>query len=426
MDRLLSALFSRLVTTGALEVMTANGAKLVFGDGGVPSVAVRFVDSRAQWAFLLDPDLRLGEIYMDRRLLVERGTIFDFLCLILREAKHQRPTLPVRILDRLRYVMRKIVLNTGKGRSKHNAQYHYDLDGRVYDWMLDEDKQYTCAYFNRPGMSLEDAQLAKKRHVAAKLLVEPGQSVVDLGCGWGGFAMYLTETAGAGRVMGVNLSDAQIGIARERAAGRGLGDRVSFNIQDYRDAQGAFDRVSSVGLLEHIGPAHYGTFFKTVARLMKEDGLGVVHTIGCADGVNFPNPWLNKYIFPSGYIPALSELMPAIEAAGLIVTDTEIWRDHYVHTLHAWRERFMAHWDEAAKLYDERFCRMWEYYLSMGETAFLYEDVVIFQIQVAKRLDAVPYTRDYIAEREAALRAVEERLRLQRDDAAPVLVASVI
>ena len=407
MDRILSAVFSRLVTKGTLHVFTSRGKKLTFGDGKEEPVVVRFKDAKAEWAFLLDPDLRLGEIYMDKRFVIEQGNIFDFLRLILREAKGQRPTLPVRIMDAVRYYLRKLLVNTSISRTKHNAAYHYDLDGHIYNWMLDADKQYTCAYYEKPNMTLEEAQIAKKRHVTAKLLVEPGMSVLDMGCGWGGFALYLAEVAQAGKVVGINLSDAQVTIARERAKNAGLSDRVSFQIKDYRESPGTYDRVASVGLLEHVGPSHYESFFKTIQRCLKDSGTAFVHTIGCADGVNFPNPWLNKYIFPSGYLPSLSELTTAIEHAGLQVTDAEILRLHYVPTLREWRDRFMAHWDEAARIYDERFCRMWEYYLAMGEAAFLYEDVVIFQIQIGHAVDAAPITRGYIEERKGPLRARE-------------------
>ena len=411
MQRFLSLVFSRLVTRGSLTVYTAQGDRLVFGDGTGEAVVVRFKDAGAQWGFLLDPDLRLGEIYQDGRLVVEKGNIFDFLTLILREAKNTRPPLPVRILDTMRYHLRKALVNTSRGRTKHNAAFHYDLDGHIYDWMLDADKQYTCAYYEHPDMTLEEAQLAKKRHVAAKLLVEPGMSVLDMGCGWGGFALYLAEVAQAGKVTGVNLSDAQVAIARDRASKAGLADRVNFEIMDYRDSPGAYDRVASVGLLEHVGPSHYKSFFKTIKRCLKQEGVAFVHTIGCADGVNFPNPWLEMYIFPSGYLPSRSELTTAIEHAGLQVTDAEIWRLHYVPTLREWRNRFMAHRDEAARIYDVRFCRMWEYYLAMGEAAFLYEDVVVFQIQIGHAVDAAPITRGYIEERKGPLRAREASSR---------------
>lgn len=407
MNRFLTFVFSRLVTRGSLTVFTHAGEKLVFGDGTGDPVVVRFKDAKAQWEFLLDTDMRLGEIYQDGRFVVEKGNIFDFLTLILREAKGVRPTLPIRMMDFARYHLRKIMVNTSKARTKHNAAYHYDLDGHIYDWMLDADKQYTCAYYEQPDMTLEEAQLAKKRHVTAKLLVEPGMSVLEMGCGWGGFALYLAEIAQAGKVVAVNLSKEQVAIARDRAAAAGLSDRIEFQIKDYRDSEGLYDRVASVGMLEHVGPSHYSSFFETMKRTLKPDGIGFCHTIGCSDGVNFPNPWLNKYIFPSGYLPALSELTVAIEKAGLQVMDAEIWRLHYVPTLREWRDRFMRHRDEAAKIYDERFCRMWEFYLAMGEAAFLFEDVVVFQITIGHAVDAVPITRGYIEERKVALRARE-------------------
>ena len=378
MNSLLTLMLSRLVTRGSLTVYAANGEKRVFGDGAGNPVAVRFKDSKAEWEFVLDTDLRLGEIYQDGRFVVEQGTIFDFLTLILRESKNSRPSLPIRIMDFMRFHLRKIMVNTSKSQTKSNAAYHYDLDGHIYDWMLDADKQYTCAYYEKPDMTLEEAQLAKKRHVTAKLLVEPGMSVLEMGCGWGGFALYLAQVAQAGQVVAVNLSEEQVAIARKRAEAAGLAGRVEFQVKDYRDSEGFYDRVVSVGMLEHVGPSHYSSFFKTIKNTLKEDGVAFCHTIGCNDGINFPNPWLNKYIFPSGYLPSLSELTTAIEGAGLQVMDAEIWRLHYVPTLREWRHRFMRHREEAAKIFDERFCRMWEYYLAMGEAAFLFEDVVVF------------------------------------------------
>ena len=406
-NRFLKMLFSNVCTRGSLTVHTATGETMTFGDGTGNPVVVRFKDVKAQWEFLLDTDMRLGEIYQDARFIVEKGNIFDFLTLLLREAKGVRPPLPIRVMDFLRYHLRKIMVNTSKAKTKHNAAYHYDLDGHIYDWMLDADKQYTCAYYEQPNMTLEEAQIAKKRHVTAKLMVEPGMSVLEMGCGWGGFAMYLADVAQAGKVVAVNLSEEQVAIARKRAADAGLSDKVEFQIKDYRDSDGLYDRVASVGMLEHVGPSHYSSFFQTVKRTLKPDGVAFCHTIGCNDGVNFPNPWLNKYIFPSGYLPSLSELTTAIENAGLQVMDAEIWRLHYVPTLREWRDRFMAHREEAAKIYDERFCRMWEYYLAMGEAAFLFEDVVVFQITLGHSVDAVPITRGYIEERKVGLRARE-------------------
>jgi cyclopropane-fatty-acyl-phospholipid synthase len=292
-------------------------------------------------------------------------------------------------------------------KSKRNVAHHYDLDGRLYSLFLDSDKQYSCAYFDHPDATLEEAQLSKKRHIAAKLLVDQGHSVLDIGSGWGGMGLYLAQVAGAGSVKGVTLSEEQLEVSRKRAATTGLLDRVRFELEDYRATKGEFDRIVSVGMFEHVGLPSYDTYFQTCRKLLKQDGVMLLHTIG-RTGKPYPtNPWIARYIFPGGHLPTLSEMMPAIERAGLIVTDVEVLRLHYAYTLQAWRERFMAHRDEVRKLYDERFCRMWECYLAMSESAFRWQDAVVFQLQLARRNDVVPLTRDYIAEREAALKAAE-------------------
>ncbi len=292
-------------------------------------------------------------------------------------------------------------------RSRRNVAHHYDLDGRLYALFLDSDRQYSCAYFDHPDATLEEAQLAKKRHIAAKLLVDPGQRVLDIGSGWGGLGLYLGQAAGAGYVRGITLSEEQLELSRKRAATAGVPERVRFELEDYRATTGTFDRIVSVGMFEHVGPASYDTYFSACHRLLEDDGVMLLHTIG-RTGTPYPtNPWIERYIFPGGHLPILSEIMPAIERSGLIVTDVEILRLHYAMTLEKWRERFMANREEVKRLYDERFCRMWECYLAMSESAFRFQDAVVFQIQLAKRNDTVPLTRDYIAEREAALKVAE-------------------
>ncbi|MDE1994079.1 MAG: class I SAM-dependent methyltransferase, partial [Rhizobiaceae bacterium] len=366
------------------------------GDGSGERVGVRFTDQRAQWAFLIDADLRLGELYMDGRFLVEEGTLYDFVAMMLREAQNQTHPLVARIIDGARTRLRIFRQRNLPGRSKRNVAHHYDLDGRLYELFLDVDRQYSCAYFERADQSLEDAQLAKKKHLAAKLRIEPGNSILDIGCGWGGLALHLAGQAVDGRVLGVTLSEEQLDYAskRERPADAAP---VEFALRDYRSLDGRFDRIVSVGMFEHVGLASYRTFFDKCAALLADDGIMVLHTIGCSATPGFTTPWLDKYIFPGGYIPALSEIVPEIEAAGLTITDVEVLRLHYAWTLRNWRDRFMARRAEAAALYDERFCRMWEYYLSTAEAAFRYEDLVVFQIQIAKRNDTLPVTRDYIS-----------------------------
>jgi len=291
-------------------------------------------------------------------------------------------------------------------RSRRNVAHHYDLDGRLYSLFLDADRQYSCAYFEHPGQSLDDAQLAKKRHLGAKLLLKPGQRVLDIGCGWGGLALYLAEMAGA-KVVGVTLSQEQLGIARSRATEKNLADAVEFRLQDYRDVEQGFDRIVSVGMFEHVGVVHYDTFFRKCAEVLNDDGVIVLHSIGRSEGPGTTNPWIAKYIFPGGYIPALSEVLPAIERAGLLVDDIEVLRLHYAETLKAWRERFLAHRDDVERIYDPRFVRMWEFYLASSEMAFRQQAMMVFQIQLTKRQGVVPITRDYIAQEEARLRAIE-------------------
>ncbi len=404
-DWLLSVLLGRFIRQGSLTVITAAGNSYAFGDGGGTPVAVRFLSARAQRQALLDPELRLGEAYMDGALVVERGTIADLLAILLRQERIAAPSwaLPPRFA---RHLFRRLQQFNRRTRARRNAAHHYDLDGRLYQLFLDADQQYSCAYFETPDQPLDDAQLAKKRHLAAKLLVEPGASVLDIGCGWGGMALYLAEVAGA-RVTGITLSQEQYARAQQRALERNRTQEAVFRLQDYRDAAGRFDRIVSVGMFEHVGVGFYDTFFRKCARLLDGDGVFLLHTIGRSGPPSVTNPWIAKYIFPGGYIPALSEVLPAIERAGLTVTDIEILQLHYAETLEAWRARFLAHRETVERLYDARFVRMWEFYLASSEAAFRDSDMVVFQIQMAKRKGVVPQTRDYIAREEARLRARE-------------------
>ena len=404
MDRLLRFFLDRYIRCGALTFITAGGRSFTCGDGtGIP-VTVRFRTAAAERRLLLDPELALGELYMAGDLTLERGTIADLLAIALsqpdlapRWAKPQWWT---------RYILRHIQQFNPRARSRHNVAHHYDLDARFYSLFLDPDRQYSCAYFERPTASLDEAQLAKKRHLAAKLLIERGNRVLDIGCGWGGLGLYLAETTGA-RVTGVTLSTEQLDVANARAAEKQLSGSAKFLLQDYRDVPGPFDRIVSVGMFEHVGVDHYDTFFKRCAELLSPDGVMVLHSIGRPEGPGITNPWIAKYIFPGGYIPALSEVLPAIERAGLLVSDVEILRLHYAETLKAWRERFMARRDEAVRLYDERFARMWEFYLASSEMSFRKQNMMNFQIQLTRRQDVLPFTRDYIGRAEARLAAVE-------------------
>jgi cyclopropane-fatty-acyl-phospholipid synthase len=417
MDRLLGTLFSRIVSHGSLAVTLPSGETIRAGDSRGTPVAIRFTDRWAPWALLIDPELQLGELFMAGRLVMDEGSIHDFLHLVLSEARGQPSPWFERALDHARFLIRHLTTWNTRKRSRRNVARHYDLDDRLYALFLDADWQYSCAYFEDLDQSLDQAQLAKKRHIAAKLLVEPEHRVLDIGCGWGGLCLYLSEVAGVRDALGVTLSAEQLAAARKRTAVEGAEARVRFALQDYRDVVGSFERIVSVGMFEHIGPRFYPAFFETCRRLMSDEGVMLLHTIGCSDGPNHPNPWLNRHIFPGGYLPALSEILPVIEKAGLIVTDVEVLRLHYAATLKAWSARFMARRAEAVALYDERFCRMWEFYLAMSQVAFECQDVVVFQIQFARRQESVPLTRDYIAEREKLLRQAEARKTSLRDAA---------
>jgi len=405
-ETILKTAFERAVRRGSLDMVTAGGERFTFGDGGEPRVSIRFTDAAAQMALCLHPELKLGELFTDGRLVVEQGTFLDLLQLLLQDTRGELDELPLARLRKIRSWMIRRAENDAT-RAKRNVAHHYDLDGRLYALFLDSDRQYSCAYFDRPDASLEEAQAAKKRHIAAKLLVDRGHSVLDIGSGWGGMGLYLAQVAGAGSVKGITLSEEQLDVSRRRAAAAGVMDRVRFDLEDYRHISGSFDRIVSVGMFEHVGLPSYDDYFQACRRLLKEDGVMLLHTIG-RSGAPYPtNPWITKYIFPGGHLPVLSEMMPAIERAGLIVTDIEVLRLHYAYTLQAWRERFLAHREEVLKLYDERFCRMWECYLALSESAFRWQDAVVFQLQLARRNDVVPITRDYIAEREAALKETE-------------------
>lgn len=395
-----------LIRAGRLELILPSGERLLFGpDRGAPVIA-RFTDNRAIWSLILDPDLRTGELFTDGRLVMEQGSVYDFLTLVLDNG-HIDPSAVVKALNRGRHAIQLWWQRNNAFRARRNVAHHYDLGDTFYELFLDSDWQYSCAYFEHPGQTLEEAQLAKKRHIAAKLRLEPGQRVLDIGCGWGGLALYLVTVAGVGEVLGVTLSQEQIARARHRAAAAGLQGEVQFEITDYRAVSGLFERIVSVGMFEHVGLAHYDQFFATCRDRLADDGVMLLHTIGCSDEPSVTNPWITKYIFPGGHLPSLSDISAAAERSGLIITDVEVLRLHYAETLRAWRAKFLARRAEAAAMFDERFCRMWEYYLSMAETAFRYERVVIFQVQLARRQEAVPLTRDYVMAEEARLRVLE-------------------
>jgi cyclopropane-fatty-acyl-phospholipid synthase len=408
MDRLLRHLLSQFIRRGSITFTTARGDTFACGDGTGTPVTARFRTRKAQIRILVDPELALGEVFMDGDFVIERGTIIDVLAILM----DQPEVVPRwgKLQWWLRYLARYPQQFNFRSRARSNVAHHYDLDGRLYSLFLDADKQYSCAYFEAPQTTLDDAQLAKKRHLAAKLLVRHRDRVLDIGSGWGGLGLYLAEIARA-HVTGVTLSTEQLQVSNARAAEKNLTQSARFLLKDYRDVTGPFDRIVSVGMFEHVGVNFYETFFKRCAELLTDDGIMMLHSIGRSEGPNVTNPWITKYIFPGGYIPALSEVMPAIERAGLLVCDIEILRLHYAETLGAWRGRFIARWEDAVQLYDERFARMWEFYLAASEISFRKQNLMNFQIQFTKRQGVVPMTRDYIGREEAKLRAREQGSR---------------
>ncbi len=406
MNSALHKYLTRAIRRGSLEVIDSGGQTHRFGDGRTESVRVRFTSDAAEAAVVHDPDLKLGEEFVTGGYVVEQGSIFDFLMVIFRNYQGIIPPWQVIAHGAWRRLTRRLRQINTPARARRNVHTHYDLDGRLYALFLDADLQYSCAYWESGVKSLDEAQLAKKRHLAAKLALRPGQRVLDIGSGWGGLGLYLAEHCGV-EVVGVTLSEEQYAVSNRRAEERGLAGKVKFLLQDYRKIEGPFDRIVSVGMFEHVGVNFYRAFFKVCRSLLADNGVMVLHSIGRTGGPGDTSAWIQHYIFPGGYIPAVSEVMPAVEKSHLHVTDVEILRLHYAKTLRAWRERFMARREEVAALYDERFCRIWEYYLAASEIAFQTGAMMNFQLQLTKNQMAVPLTRDYMHQAEEKLRAID-------------------
>jgi len=398
---LLSALLRYLVRRGTLRVFDADGRLFAYSGEPGRTVTIRFHDAAVAREIFFNAKLKVGEAYMDGRLSVEDGSIYDlldFLGLNLSLA----PAPPImRISDEVSRLLRIFQQYNPLQKARQNVAHHYDLSDTLYSLFLDNDRQYSCGYFATPNDTLEEAQSNKKRHLASKLLLAPGQRVLDIGSGWGGLAIHLAQQCDVD-VTGITLSVEQLRVAQRRAAEAGLADRVHFELKDYRELTGRFDRIVSVGMFEHVGVVHYPAFFQHLRGILADDGVALLHSIGRADGPGYTNPWMRKYIFPGGYSPAISEVVPVVERTGLWITDIEVLRLHYAETLRQWRMRFLANRERVRALYDERFCRMWEFYLAGSEVAFRHQGHINFQMQLAKRVDSVPLTRDYMFDRERA------------------------
>ncbi|UDL95928.1 cyclopropane-fatty-acyl-phospholipid synthase family protein [Lichenihabitans sp. PAMC28606] len=396
---MLKSKLNSIFRQGRLTVILDGGKQYTFGDGqtGHEPVVVRLKGHLTPLKIAADPDRFLGQAYMDGDLIMEQGSIYDLLDLAGTNLAGLPQHYPG-IIRRAGYkALAAVQQYNNQRRSRRNVAHHYDLSTDLYRLFLDQDLQYSCAYFADPTVSLDDAQTAKKRHIIAKLLLKPGQRVLDIGCGWGGMAISIAQQENV-HVLGVTLSTEQLKVARQRVEDLGLQDRVTFELRDYRTLEGTFDRIVSVGMFEHVGTPQYKTYFNTVSRLLAPNGVALIHSIGRNHGIAKPNAWINKYIFPGGYIPSLSEVIPPIETSGLWLTDLEVLRLHYAETLKHWRERFLQRKGELGSLYDERFCRMWEFYLAASEMSFRHGGFMVFQAQLSNSVDAVPLTRDYMVD----------------------------
>ncbi len=399
-DSLFTGFLKRSFKHGSLLIHMHGGKVLQLGDGAGPPVEVTIHDPSLTVKILRNPDMAVGEAYMNGGMTIKDDDLYGFLGLAVRNMgrngeRFNNPTSLQKFIQSARKAMRTVSQHNPIGRAQENVAHHYDLSDELYELFLDEDKQYSCGYYKTPEDTLEMAQAQKKAHIADKLCLKPGMRVLDIGCGWGGMGLTLARDYGV-NVVGVTLSKEQHKVAVKRAKAEGLEDQVEFHLQDYRHVQGPFDRIVSVGMFEHVGVPHYREYFDHIRNFLTPDGIALIHTIGRVAPPNVTSPWVAKYIFPGGYVPALSEVAPIIEDANLITTDIEVWRIHYADTLRDWRARFEANIDKAEAIYDARFCRMWRYYLVAAELTFRLDRQVVFQFQITKRQEAVPLTRDYL------------------------------
>ncbi len=403
LQMLAARLIDRIIEFGHLVVIDARGVRHDFKRTDKPKVVVKLHDTSLHWKIALYPTMVVGDAYTNGSLTIEEGTLRDLLVIALKSmAAAERSPFNRRLNALKNWFYRREVVNK-IGRAEVNVKHHYDLSAELYSLFLDPDRQYSCAYFRTPDDDLALAQLQKKQHLAAKLDLKPGQKVLDIGCGWGGLALYLAKTFGV-RVTGLTLSQEQYDIAVRRSRAEGLTKLVEFKLLDYRQERGVYDRIVSVGMFEHVGEPHFREFFKQLSKLLQDDGFAVIHTIGkqC-----LPSPisvWIRRYIFPGAYLPTLSQLAPIFEDEDLWLTDFENLRLHYAETLKAWDVNFQNNRERVAEIYDEEFCRMWEFYLQSCEMGFRHSGLTVFQLQLAKQIDVVPMTREYMFEMEQELR----------------------
>jgi cyclopropane-fatty-acyl-phospholipid synthase len=406
----LNAVLRRFVRHGRLKVTDCDGKAHEFGDPDAPlDAAIALRDPDTAWRIAVNGALNIGEAYTDGALVIEEGTLLDFLRLLLINTRRWNGTRLGKLYYKAEDILRLPAVFNPAGRSRANVKHHYDLSDELFSLFLDTDRQYSCAYYPTGREDLDIAQILKKQHIAAKLHIHPDQHILDIGSGWGGLALYLAQHYPV-RVTGLTLSEEQLKVSNARARQLGLDKRVTFKLLDYRLEDGYYDRIVSVGMFEHVGKPHFPAYFRKVAALLKPDGAALIHTIGFQTPPSQINPWLRRYIFPGAYLPSLSQLAPILERQRIWLMDFENLRLHYALTLAAWHERFQAHRERIASLYDERFCRMWEFYLRSCEAGFRWGGLTVFQLQLAKDIVALPITRDYMAREEQRLRAADSPL----------------
>ena len=403
---MIERLIDKLMSKGQLTLVMPDGKRRTYGPGGGKSLRVRVTDRKTLFAIARNPRLGLGEAYMDGRLIVEDGTILDLMRLVVGANRWEDKGKGRAAMNKGKGKWKALFRRNKAKASRRNVAHHYDIGNDLYRLFLDEDMQYSCAYFTDPANSLEQAQADKKAHIAAKLFLKPGQKVLDIGCGWGGMALYLNRVANVD-VLGITLSEEQLKVARRRAEEAGVSGRVKFELIDYRELDGTFDRIVSVGMFEHVGAAHFDEFFAACRKLLAEAGVMLLHTIGKYGKAAAPDPFTDKWIFPGYHLPSISQLAAATERQRLITSDFEMLRVHYAYTLQHWLERTRANRDKIIALHDERFFRMWEFYLSGGVVAFESGSMCNFQAQYIRDRNALPITRDYMIEKEREYRAAD-------------------
>ena len=402
----LSNMLARVIRVGTLKLIDADGRTYIYAGTPGPQVTARFADRRLPYELLLNPALRVGEAYMDGRLTFEDSTLRDALALYSANRASVAGYPLQRVVRGISRALKRFQQANRRSKAQKNVAHHYDIGNAFYALFLDEGMQYSCAYFLSDTDTLEEAQQNKMRLIAAKLQLMPGLRVLDIGSGWGNLALHLARLADVD-VTGITLSREQYDLSNEKARQAGLSDRVRFELRDYRDVSERFDRIVSVGMFEHVGVPHYDEFFSKVNRLLADDGIMLLHSIGHMKPPGVSSPWMRKYIFPGAYGPALSEVFAATERARLWVTDVEILRLHYARTLREWEKRFNANRLQIAAMYDERFCRMWEFYLVSAEMMFSAGSQHVFQMQITRTPAAAPIVRDYITDTQRRYRATE-------------------